>query len=153
MKRPQLHATVLNLLQRLHDTIRPQPQEPTLYCYGDEHLGLDRGEMQPVMEWLFLSMMNAGYDGDAHLCWYDHENPCPGIEGGVLEGLKQEELIFGYRWGGRMWALPEGYHWRMMPEHPSMRVYQLEVEEDWLRLRESDARDSSQRRASKAAYQ
>ena len=118
---------MFNLLQRLRNLFRREPQPPTLYSYGNEYLELRAEEMQPVMEWLFLSLLNAGYSGEAHLCWYDNENPEPGIEGGAVEGVKHDQPIFGYRCGGRMWGLPEGYRWRMMPEHPSMRIYQLEM--------------------------
>ena len=121
---------MFNLLQRLREAFRPRPKPPTIYSYGETHSGLSEEEMQPVMEWLFLSLLNAGYSGEAHLCWYDHDNPEPGIEGGAVEGLKYEQPVFGYRCGGRMWALPDGYRWRMMSEHPSMRIYQLELRED-----------------------
>ncbi|WP_281063360.1 hypothetical protein [Leptolyngbya sp. Cla-17] len=26
-------------------------------------------DIQPVMEWLFLSLLNAGYQGQSHLFW------------------------------------------------------------------------------------
>lgn len=135
---------MLNLLQLLRDIFRREPQQPTIYSYGHEYLQLSEQEMQPVMEWLFLSLLNAGYSGEAHLCWYDNENPEPGIEGGMLEGVKRKQPVLGYRFGGRMWELPEGYHWRMMLEHPSMRIYQLGADEDFVRLRESNARENVQ---------
>ncbi|MFN6156048.1 MAG: hypothetical protein ACK4YK_16190 [Dolichospermum sp.] len=44
--------------------------------------------------------------------------------------MRRDEPVFIYRCGGRVLLAPNGYYWRMMDEHPSMRIYQLEVKQD-----------------------
>ncbi|WP_322729707.1 hypothetical protein [Nostoc sp. ChiQUE01b] len=41
--------------------------------------------------------------------------------------MRRGESVFLHRCGGRAMPLPAGYYWRMMAEHPSMRISQLEV--------------------------
>jgi hypothetical protein len=49
----------------------------------------------------------------------------------VLQRLThKQEPVFLYRCGDRTFTPPDRYYWRMMSEHPSMRVYQLEWKED-----------------------
>lgn len=81
------------------------------------------------MEWLFASLMAAGYFGKSHIIWYDSDNPHPTLEPTVKKVVRSGEPIFLYRCGGRAMPLPTGYYWRMMDEHPSMRIYQLEVKD------------------------
>jgi hypothetical protein len=77
------------------------------------------------MEWLFLSLMNAGYSGNAHLIWYDDANPHPDLEQALKEAIRFSVPTFLYRCGNRTLLPPDGYYWRMMPEHLSTRIYQL----------------------------
>lgn len=44
-------------------------------------------------------------------------------------GLLKDEPVFLYRCGDRPSLASERCCWRLMAEHPSMRIYQLEVEE------------------------
>ncbi|MBD2569876.1 hypothetical protein [Anabaena lutea] len=43
---------------------------------------------------------------------------------------KKDEPLFIYRYNDQLSTAPEHCFWRLMTEHPSLRVYQLEVEED-----------------------
>ena len=79
------------------------------------------------MEWLFASLLNAGYVGRSHLIWYDCDKPDPSLEKLIKKLIRRDEPIFLYRCGGNAMPAPQGYYWRMMEEHPSMRIYQLEV--------------------------
>ncbi len=79
------------------------------------------------MEWLFASLLNAGYKGRAHVIWYDDTQPDSSLKDAVRSGIWRDEATFLYRCSNRVQSLPEGYYWRMMSEHPSMRIYQLEV--------------------------
>jgi hypothetical protein len=40
----------------------------------------------------------------------------------------RNEPIFLYRQGTRVSPIAEGYYWRLIGEHPSLRMYQLEIE-------------------------
>lgn len=82
--------------------------------------------IQSVMEWLFASAMNAGYQGKLHLFWHNDALPNPGLKE-VKAALRRDELVLLYRCGDRVQEPPSGYYWRLMPEYPSLRVYQLEV--------------------------
>jgi hypothetical protein len=42
--------------------------------------------------------------------------------------LMRNEPIFLYRLGARPSPTVEGYGWRLIGEHPSLRVYELQVE-------------------------
>ncbi|WP_414756526.1 hypothetical protein [Anabaena sp. CCY 9910] len=43
------------------------------------------------------------------------------------KAMRRGEPVFLYRCGSRISPLPEGYYWRMLDEHPLMRIYQLEI--------------------------
>jgi len=47
----------------------------------------------------------------------------------LKEAIRFKEPTFLYHCGDRTLQLPKGYYWRMISEHPSTRIYQLEVEE------------------------
>ncbi len=79
------------------------------------------------MEWLFASLINAGYKGRSHVIWYDDAKPDSNLEDAVRVGIRRDEPTFLYRCGNRVQSPPDGYYWRMMNEHPSTRIYQLEV--------------------------
>lgn len=82
------------------------------------------------MEWLFLSLFNARYYGKSHVFWFNDATPDPRLQQEVRRVALLAEPTFLYRCGGRVQEPPVGYYWRLMPEHSSMRVYQLEVRED-----------------------
>jgi hypothetical protein len=83
--------------------------------------------MQSLMEWLFASLLNAGYRGKSHLIWYDNDNPEPSLEQTIQKLIRRDEPVFLYRCSNRTMPLPQQYYWRMMEEQLSMRVYQLEA--------------------------
>ncbi|MEB3219954.1 MAG: hypothetical protein VKN72_27495 [Nostocales cyanobacterium 94392] len=102
--------------------------KPTIESYGQPNVSPE--QVQSLMEWLFASLLNAGYVGRSHLIWYDSDNPDPSLEKLVKKLMHRDEPIFLYRIGGRVQILPDGYYWRMMKEYPSMRFYQMEVENE-----------------------
>jgi hypothetical protein len=65
------------------------------------------------MEWLFASLMSAGYFGRSHLIWFDNDNPDPSLEQIVKKVMRCDEPVFLYRIGGRAMSPPDGYYWRM----------------------------------------
>jgi hypothetical protein len=73
--------------------------------------------------------VNGGYWGNAHLIWYN-EAEDPDQEQALKEAIKFNEPTFLYRVGNRTLQPPTGYYWRMISEHPSTRIYQLEVKEN-----------------------
>ena len=61
--------------------------------------------------------------------WYDGRKPDAVLEEAVWTGMRRGEPTFLYRCGGSTMTPPPGRYWRMMSEHPSMRIYQLEVKD------------------------
>lgn len=122
---------IINLIRSLISSAFPtkeQPQ-PTIDSYGQSSTGLPEDQIQSIMEWLFLSLVNAGYWGNAHLIWYN-EAEDQDKEQALKEAIKFNEPTFLYRVGDRILQPPGGYYWRMISEHPSTRIYQLEVREN-----------------------
>lgn len=112
----------LNLASALIASFRPKCKIPIIDSCGQSTLNQD--EQQALMEWLFASLMGAGYFGKAHLLWDDGKDR----EREVFTALMRNEPIFLYRLGTRPTPTVEGYVWRLIGEHPSLRLYQLEVE-------------------------
>jgi len=84
---------------------------------------LNQDEQQPLMERLYASLMGAGYFSKAHLIWDDGQDR----EREIFTALMRNEPIFLYRQGARVSPTAEGYYWRLIGEHPSLRIYQLEM--------------------------
>lgn len=76
------------------------------------------------MEWLFTSLIGARYFSKAHLIWNGGQDK----ERERFTALMRNEPIFLYRQGARPSPTVEGYGWWFIGEHPSLRVYQLEIE-------------------------
>ena len=112
----------LNLATALIASLKPKSKIPVIDTYGQSALNQD--EQQPLMEWLFASLMGAGYFGKAHLIWDDGKDR----EREIFIALMRNEPIFLYRLGARPSPTVEGYGWRLIGEHPSLRVYELQVE-------------------------
>ncbi|MBD2364741.1 hypothetical protein H6G36_26815 [Anabaena minutissima FACHB-250] len=115
---------------KILDFLKPKPPQPTIDGYGQQSCGVDQQQIQSLMEWLFKSLLNAGYFGKSYLIWYNSNELDPSLERMMKKAMRQGEPVFLYRCGGRVSPLPTGYYWRMMDEHPSMRIYQLEVRDD-----------------------
>ncbi len=121
-----------NLIRSLVDSAFPtqkQPQ-PTIDSYGQHLCGLPEEEIQSIMEWLFLSLVSDAYWGNSHLLWYNDAEQDPDLEQALKEAIRQQEPTFLYRVGDRTLPPPTGFYWRMITEHPSTRIYQLEVSEN-----------------------
>lgn len=122
---------------RLLDLIAPKKSADSniitpnvsVISYGQEISQVTPDLTQKVLEWLFLSLLNAGYVGKAHLFWLDSE-----LDRAVMKKQRQlarkNQPVFLYRCDDRTPPAPEPYYWRMMTEHWSMRIYQLEVRTD-----------------------
>lgn len=112
--------------------LKPKTTQPTIESYGQLSSGVEEQQIQSVMEWLFASLLNAGYFGKSHLIWYnsDRDNLDTSVEPEIKKAMRRDEPVFLYRCCGRASLPPSGYYWRMMEEHPSMRIYQLEVNQD-----------------------
>lgn len=109
--------------------LKPKPAQPTIDCYGQLNSRVEPEQIQSLMEWLFASLMAAGYEGKSHIIWYDSDNPDSSLEQMIKKAMRSCEPVFLYRCGGRVSSPPVGYCWRMMNEYPSMRIYQLEVKD------------------------
>jgi len=112
----------LNLATALIASLKPKSKIPVIDTYGQSTLNQD--EQQPLMEWLFASLMSAGYFSKAHLIWDDGQDR----EREIFTALMRNEPIFLYRQGARPTPRVEGYCWRLIAEHPSLRAYKLEKE-------------------------
>ncbi len=86
---------LLSLIRSLVSTAFPTKQQPnpTIDCYGQNSCGLSENQIQAIMEWLFLSLMNAGYFGNAHLIWYNDADPDPDLEQALKEAIRFSELL------------------------------------------------------------
>ncbi len=124
-----LTVAFFNIMKLLNFLKPKKPAQPSIESYGQPS-SIEPEQIQSIMEWLFASLMAAGYLGKSHLFWYDSDKPDPSLEQVVKKVIRRDEPIFLYRCGGRVSPAPNGYYWRMMGEHPSMRVYQLEIEDD-----------------------
>ena len=111
----------LNLVTALIASLKPKSELPTIDSCGQSTLNQD--EQQALMEWLFASLMGAGYFSKAHLIWDDGQDR----EREIFTALMRNEPIFLYRQGARPSPRVEGYCWRLIAEHPSWRMYQLEM--------------------------
>ena len=112
----------LNLVTALIASFRPKSKVPVIDTYGQSTLTHE--QQQALMEWLFASLMGAGYFGKAHLIWDDGKDREPEI----FTALMRNEPILLYRQGARPTPTVEGYGWRLIGEHPSLRMYELQVE-------------------------
>jgi hypothetical protein len=112
----------LNLVTTLIASLKPKSKIPIIDSYGQSSLNQD--EQQALMEWLFASLMGAGYFRKAHLIWDNGKDR----EREIFTALMRNEPIFLYREGARPSPTVEGYGWRLISEHPSLRVYELQVE-------------------------
>lgn len=109
--------------------LKPKPTQPTIESYGQTSSGIEQQQIQSIIEWLLASLMAAGYFGKSHIIWYNSNNHDVSLERLVKKLAQGNEPVFLYRCGGKVQPPPNRHYWRMMDEHPSMRVYQLEVKD------------------------
>ncbi|MBD2215095.1 hypothetical protein H6G27_35425 [Nostoc linckia FACHB-104] len=110
--------------------LKPKPKiiQPTIESYGQLDCGLEQQQIQAIMEWLFASLLHAGYSKKSHIFWYQDKNPNLSLEQLAKKAIRRGEPIFLYRCGEKVQSPPNSFYWRIM-EHPSMRIYQLEIQE------------------------
>ncbi len=106
-------------------SLGPKLNKQEIDSYGQSSLPTE--EEKEIMEWLFASLINAGYIGKAHLIW-DTGNQT--WDKPILTGMLRDEPVFLYRCGDRPSPPPEKCYWRLISEHPSFRIYQLEIQND-----------------------
>lgn len=109
---------------------KPKPVKPTMDIYGQQNANIQPEQIQALMEWLFASLMASDYFDKSHLIWYDSDKADPKLKQVVKKVIRSGQPVFLYRCGSRTMPVEEGYYWRMMGEHPSMRIYQLEIKND-----------------------
>jgi hypothetical protein len=97
-----------------------------LYCYGQENSGLPMEKIQPIMQWISFSIYNTGYRGESHVFWV---LPRTDQRRELQRLYRKGEMVMAYRLGDRMAPAPDGLYWRMVTEHESTRIYQLEEQE------------------------
>ena len=86
----------LSLMHRLFSLFTPQkPTSPILRSYGQEVSSIAPPIIQKVMEWLALSLIQAGYFGKAHLFWLDAEDD-PDVMRQLKRVAHQQKPIFLY---------------------------------------------------------
>ncbi len=105
-----------------------KPEQLTINGHGQETCGIPFEQVAEVMKWLALSLIAAGYEARAHIIW-DNPETTMSLDA-VLKGLlRRDEPTFLYRCGDRPMQPPVGYCWRLMPEYPTLRMYQLELKD------------------------
>jgi len=98
-----------------------------VYSYGQQNSGLEVEEIQPIMEWVSCSIyLGSDYTGKSHLFWL---LPGDDLRSDLQRLYRKGDVILAYRCSDRMAPAPEGLYWRMVTEHPSTRIYQLEEQE------------------------
>ncbi|PHJ62434.1 hypothetical protein VF14_18040 [Nostoc linckia z18] len=116
--------SLLKIPSLLFGLIKSKSEKFEIECYGQSDSGQDAEQIQQIMEWLFASLMNAGYFGRSHLIWDLGDQDWKQI---AVTGLLRDEPVFLYRCNDRPSLPPEHCCWRLMTEYPSLRIYQLEV--------------------------
>lgn len=81
----------LNLASALIASLKPKPQLPVIDTYGQS--SLTHEQQQALMEWLFASLMGAGYFSKAHLIWDDGQDR----EREIFTALMRNEPMLQYR--------------------------------------------------------
>ncbi len=78
---------------KLPNFLKPKPAQPTIDSYG-QPTTIDQEQIQSVMEWLFATLLNAGYVGKSHIIWYDSNKPDHALEKAVKKAMRRNEPIF-----------------------------------------------------------
>lgn len=121
--------------KQLQTVLQPsQPQQLSLESYGQDACGLYIEQVAEVMKWLGRSLMAAGYKARAHVVW-DSLGADFELDEVFRGKFKRHEPIFLYRCGDRPMKPTTGCYWRLMSEHSSLRIYQLERKTNGWQLR------------------
>lgn len=107
----------------------PKTKQLTIGSYGQETCGLPFEQIQEVMKWLGMSLLAAGYQAEAHIIW-DGPAADANRKAVIKNSLRHHEPVFLYRLSDHPMPPPAGYYWRLVPEYPTLRVYQLELKND-----------------------
>lgn len=83
--------SLLKIPSLLLKLIKPKSNKLEIECYGQSDSGLETQQIQQIMEWLFASLMNAGYLGRSHLIWDLGEQDWKQV---ALAGLLRDEPVF-----------------------------------------------------------
>jgi len=118
---------LLGVASALLASLRPKSNKLEIDSYGQSSTRVSEQDVQGIMEWLVATMIKAEYFGKAHLIWDAGDQTW---DKPSLTGVLRDEPVFLYRCGDRPSLPPEKCYWRLMSEHPSLRIYQLEVQED-----------------------
>ena len=102
-----------------------KPKQLSVESYGQDACGLSIEQVADVMKWLGRSLLAAGYKAKAHMVW-DSSGADFALDKVFPGKFKHHEPVFLYRCGDRPMQPPTNCYWRLMAEHPSLRVYQLE---------------------------
>ena len=102
-----------------------KPQQLSVESYGQDACGLSIEQIAEVMKWLGRSLLAAGYNAKAHMVW-DSSGADFALDEVFSRKFKRHEPVFLYRCGDRPMQPPTGHYWRLVAEHPSLRMYQLE---------------------------
>lgn len=115
--------------KRLRDLLPSRKHgQLTISSHGQETCDLPFEKIKEVMDWLALSLMAAGYRAKAHFVWDSPDAPLK-LDSVFRGNLRRDEPTFLYRCGNRPMQPPSGCYWRLVPEYPSLRIYQLERKE------------------------
>jgi len=98
-----------------------------VYSYGQQNSSLAVEEIQPIIQWVSSRIyLGTGYTGKSHLFWL---LPNDDFRADLQRIYQKGDVILGYQCGDLMAPAPEGFGWRILAEHPSTRIYQLEEQE------------------------
>lgn len=106
-----------------------KPSKLTISSHEQETCNLSFDQIREVMEWLGLSLIAAGYQAKAHIIW-DSPGTSMKLDSVFKDSLRRDEPTFLYRCGDRPMQPPLGCYWRLMSEYPTLRMYQLERQDD-----------------------
>jgi len=120
----------VKLIDRFLSRFRKQSPYPKVTSYGQLDSGLSDEQIQALMDWLFPTLINAGYQGRAHLIWFNDALEDNNYWDTISRSFRRDEPVFLYRCGNKLHPIPEQYYWRLMPEYPTLRMYQFELKQD-----------------------
>jgi hypothetical protein len=95
-----------------------------IITYGMETASLEEQRQLEILDWIASTMAVSNYKSLAHLIFNDDCDNFIGL--GPLIGYFREQPVLLYRCGARTPSLPYGCYWRLMGEHPSLRIYQMD---------------------------